>query len=419
MVGLQRVENQDADYLAQRFDVRPFHRIVGSGAVFDAGVGGTVGFARGARRLCLGNDSNSPFFYVYGYSSPPRRQLYSERLSDRHRALSPLEGEGVTPIGLACQVMLRAPFDGILTEYKTCVRRLLALTLKWLEWDPPVIGRVMSNPRHINCVVSGAKLCPVVAGGGAFELSLSCLFRELAKMSKSCLGERDTGKDSNAGTATEKASAWGESPSPRRSSPTLETKEVLSYTGGIEEAAKAAFQSYTTVHNEMSMAFNVLATAVEVVPRALTENACIAPHHCEHESLNGKLGVSGPPFPRLRPDSLLTRLNAMEGRSSAASVVNMVAETEAAAAVGSSPTIDRHYHPRVPTKGQPIPSLSCGLAMGVVHPLAAKFGALVAFLDVVIAALRVSGVVACIGRFDRGPIEGEGGEDGDANEVET
>lgn len=392
MIGLQSVENQDADYLAQRFNVRPFHRIMGSGAVFEVGGDGTVGFARGARRLCLGNDSNSPFFYVYGYSSPPRRQLYSEGLSDIHRALSSLEGEeGGTPIGLACQVMLRAPCDGILAEYITCVRRFLILTLKWLEWDPPVIAR--------------EKLCPVVAGGGAFELSLSRLFRELAKMSKSCVDERDTRKDSNAGTAMGKALARGERSLPTRPSPTLETMEFLSNLGGVDEAAKATLQSYMTMHNEVSMAFNVLATAVEAVSRALTENACIAPHRCERERLNGKLA---PPFPRLRADSLLTGRYAMEGRSSAHLGTRMAAEAEAAAAVGVFPATAHNY--------QSMPSLSSRSAMGGVHPLAAKYGAVVALLDVVIAALRVSGVVACIGRLDRGPIGGERTEDGDTTE---
>lgn len=407
MIGLQSVENQDADYLAQRFNVRPFHRIVGSGAVFEAGGDGSVGFARGARRLCLGNASNSPFFYVYGYSSPSRRQLYSEGLSDIHRAVSPLEGEeGDTPIGLACQVMLRAPCDGVLAEYNTCVRRFLTLTLKWLEWDPPLIGRVMPNPRHNDCAGSGAELCPVVAGGGAFELSLSCILRELAKMSKSCVGVRDIGKDSNAETAMGKTLARGEIPSPTRPSPIFETTEFLSNPGRIDEAAIAALQSYMTVHNEVSMAFNVLATAVEAVSRALTENACIAPHRCERERLNGKLG---PPFPRLRSDSLLTRRYAMEGRCSADLDTRMAAEAEVAGAVGSSPRINRHYQTM---------SLSSGLAMGVVHPLAAKYGAVVALLDVVVAALRVSGVVACTGRFDRGSIGGEGAEDGDTTEDE-
>ena len=398
MIGLQRVENRDADYLAQRFGVRPIYRME-AGEMIAIDRDGRIGVARSGRRLSMGYGSNSSFFYVYGHGVRPRDRADPGVPTDRDGLLSPLAGGVDAPSGLACQVVLRAPCDGILTEYTACVCRLLTLTLKWLEWDPPVIMPVTANLGTHDPRTSTAKPCPVVAGGGASEMFLSSLFRELKERSEDFVDGEDVGSDTDVDGVPGQASARVKGVLPLVLSPLSEsTSWTPSKAEDMDTAITAAFRSCTVAHNEISMAFDVLATALGVIPLALIENACVATHQREHDRGDGYLGITGS-FSHHRVRNTLKRFQAVRGQSSASSV--MKKDEPGASAEGNSTKTDAGYHLRDPAKAQPKLSLSCALNVNAVHPLSVKYGALVALLDVITTALRVSGVVTCHGRFDR------------------
>lgn len=387
VAGLQLVEIQDADYLAQRFGARAFHRLRGD-TTFSDDAGGTVGVARGVRPLRLGQVSQSPFCYIDGYVHQSCDRDVPAGVSRTESAAS-MRGTGTElPPGLACQVVLRAPSDGILVEYAACMSRCLTLTLKWLEWNPPVNGFVTANPVDASPGTFGLGSCPVVAGGGASELSLNLLFRKLSVRCKKLEGDRlDSSKDVSSPLLSQ---ARGSGLPNELLCPDDNTSP---YARGADAALKAAFENDRGSFRSMSMAFDVLAAAMLVIPRALLENTC-----AESKAIrsNADTRQAARPSMLFGIEHALKNRHAVEGLSSVGFLVgtsqNVVAG-EKPGAIG-----DGLCPGRTSAGRESLLSLTCGLKAGVVHPLAVKYGTLAAFLDALIISLRVGGVVECRGR---------------------
>lgn len=336
------------------------------------------------------------------------------------------EGEVEAPQpGLACQVVLRAPSDGLLIEYASCVSRCLALTLKWLEWEPPsgcvraisVAGSLENQPR--------SDLCLVVAGGGAFELSLHLLFQKLAACCR-VLEDNKRCCRSGGGSGDGVGIAWQRSGVARGCSLASQPTEDVELTselstprvdaGGIAgSAVQGAFARSGHGGGKISVAFDVLAAAMAVVPRVLLENASTA--FCP--------GKPKQTHETAQPSSVFQLLHTLkslhaEGLHSAGLVVRT--ETTKIAGRGMWSIADGRFHPRcTPNKAEPMVSVSCNVLASVVHPLAVKYGMLVAFFDTMIASLRVGMVVRCRGRFatsSRSGVTGNGGGESSEEEEE-
>ncbi|CAM9186517.1 unnamed protein product, partial [Laminaria digitata] len=165
------------------------------------------------------------------------------------------------------------------------------------------------------------------------------------------------------------------------------TSTSFSCRGATDRAVRRAWSSGGMLgRRKTSKAFDVLAVATAVIPRVLLENSCSGsgqnPYSRSQERLHGHQ-ASAP----IRLEHTLERLQA-DGLDS----VGLVVRTDA---------LENEYSDaRCTLSGvEPMASLSCGLTAGVVHPLAVKYGMLVALLDAMIASLRVGGVVRCRGIF--------------------
>lgn len=358
-----------------------------------------------------------------------------------------VRGEG----RLACQLVLRAPSDGILAEYATTVSRSIALTLKWLEWDPPSIQRrvLPGNPSRVtnnSLIPNLSSPCAVVAGGGASEFSLRLLFERLAARSSYSAGaaksnayrqERDVGKDQVAtplNTGVENRSRLPRGPG--------DTVSGSGSPGGLKSGIDGCIHpvklSMGAVHRvqpeaigigtdesgargsntNLSSAFSVLAAAVSVIPDALFANASLiagntntggSKHQSAGESLAG-----GRSLFRLRHD--LKRLHDCDGAASTALIVRMPGGIKLESGmliddytIGDS-TADCDDRPRF---DQPTPyiSLKCGLEAGVVQPLALKYCSLVALIEAMASMLRIGGVVRVRGAARSAGGWGTGGKE--------
>ena len=409
---MQLVETQDADYLAQKFGAQAFHRVTGDGT-FTNGALGAVGLARGARHLCLGQGLQSKFCYIYGNGRGPCDNGLQTGVAERNLSIPGHDGavKG-TPTGLACQAVLRAPSDEILIEYSNCLSSCLTLTHKWLTWDPPIErgGRVDPanlSPHH----QSGMSSCPVVAGGGASELCVSLMCRELAIRCRYFEGDTFAGGCARTGPIKGETGAAGREYScARRPSPAADAEPwppaaggIVSCRGATDRAVRRALASGGTLgRGRLSKAFNVLEAATAVVPRVLLENSCSGswknPSFRSQEHLHGNQPSDG-----LRLEHTLESLQA-DGLHSVGLVV------------GTGAIEGEQYDARCPWSGvEPMVSLACGLKAGVVHPLAVKYGMLAALLDAMITSLRVGGVVRCRGRFSGRLRAGEAIEEGDVS----
>ena len=316
---------------------------------------------------------------------------------------------GKIPTGMACQAVLRASSDGILIEYANCVSACLTLTDKWLTWDPPIPhgGSVHST----NSFLSGMTSCPVVAGGGASELCVSLLFRELAARCRdsegsTCAVAVDCPRTGSG--RSEEGTLQGECSCARGPPPAADAGPWSPPMGGIVSCGgatdRAVARALTSCGSRMSKAFDVLEAATAIIPRVLLENVC--PHSGPNPSSSSSSSSQeclrkNQPSARRRLEHTLEMLHA-GGLHSAGLVVRT-------GAIEGQRSDTRCSWDGV----EPTVTFSCGLTAGVVHPLAVKYGMLVALLDAMITSLRLGGVVRCRGRFAGRLTAAEGIEDGD------
>lgn len=386
---------------------------------------GTVGVAHGVRRLSLGQGSQSSFCYIYGsghrpFDGGPRADCALSNPAEFFR-----KGRAATEaVGLACQVVLRAPSDGILIEYASSLSRCLTLTLRWLEWDTPS-RCIITNPSSFSIGnQSEPASCLVVAGGGASELSLHLLFRELATRSKapvcseSTINSEDMPRDGGreewtwlsaadrGSTATQPASGV-ELPS------RLTTPRTPTQLGNFLDAAfRERFPDETDVggagRRSLALAFDVLAEAMAVVPRSLLGNAYGAPYNRTPTQSTRFIETRRPPQ-LFRLEHTLKNMHA-EGQFSAGLEVRKTAIGVAERPTGSI-GIERFYAQPLPDKTEGMIALSCGLKRGVVHPLVVKYGMLAGLLDAMIISLRVGGVMMYRGKLNGTLEESKRGEE--------
>lgn len=454
-------------------------------AEYDSATGaGAVGIANGVRRLSLGQGLSSSYTYVFGGNMQCRHGVANAEGSafagtsgeavDRERR----EEKGMLQ-GLSCQVVLRAPSDGMLAEFTACLSRWLALTLKWLEWDPPGSSGGAHTSNGLTAATSSippsSQLpCLVVAGGGASEVSLSILFRDIALQFVDLNGSRATngggyGSSSynDAGEACyhrEPRTGQGEeqkTSTPRRDAnkhlpfvspkqregdcydnPALEgfygggtarTPSVVSTDTAREDVrhgSRDGAANNRSGDRSVSLAFSVLAKAVAVVPTTIIGNFTVACAHppgftgCQDRCRNTTTG-SG----KLRPVFLLRRaldqLHAVEGRSSTGIILKKGSRANHFG-IAFSPSTDVELETPIGLRVEtPLVSFSCGLEAGVMHPLAVKYGSLVALVDAMMTLLRVGGVARCRGRLGGAVIGNErtrerddGGEESDSDSLE-
>lgn len=359
-----------------------------------------MGLACGVKQLSLGQGLQSSFCFVYGSCRRSGTLQAAEGTALDERTTSQ-EGREEGPPGLACQVVLRAPGDGMLTEYASCVSRCLRTTLAWLEWDPPG---------------GSTTACMVAPGGGASEISLHLLFRDLAIHQPTLGGEGRPSCNGDGGglEEAEHRRLRVEGGPPLVSSSKVEDKlpddKQSTATGCIDigngiksrtadtsagrvEAAWEAVGGGEGGDRGVRLAFSVLAAALAVVPRVLLQNASVVPHFSK-PSHSEKQGGATTQFSSLvRLEHTLKSFHAKHGRSSTGLVLRPA--RDATGLVGNEP-FSRGTKPQ---EKEAMASLSCALEAGIVHPLAVKYGMLVALLDALISSLRVGEVVNCRGRL--------------------
>lgn len=380
-----------------------------------------MGLARGVRQLCLGQRVQSSFCFVYG--SCHRFSTAAEG-SALNGGAAALEGGVEGPPGLACQVVLRAPGDGMLIEYVSCVSRCLLTMLAWLEWDPPS-GSTVACPTAPDAPASFGS-CMVAPGGGASETSLHLLFRDLALHHPTLGGNEGHPSCSGDGAGREDTDcprSEGGSPSisqPKNGDKFPDDDQPTAIEGvGVREGirrgpgdtpvcnVKAAWEAVGGEGGSdhgVRLAFSVLAAALAVIPRVLLQNASAVSHPSKpsHSERQGRAKSQLSSLARL--ERTLKCSHANHGRSSTALVFRPARDTTGLAA-------DDSFSLGAATQGrEAVVSLSCALEAGVVHPLAVKYGMLVALLDALISSLRVGEVVNCRGRLEQLRVAGGDGE---------
>lgn len=450
MAGLQLVESKDAEYLAQRFGARPYDRIrTAEREPLISESDGSVGIAQGVRQLSLGQGLCSSWTYIFGDSDRWHRgggsHVFFSRaivtMGDLERGKATLEPR----TGLACQVVLRAPTDGMLAEYACSVSRLLTLTLSWLEWDPPIHPRPQRTTAATTELYSAGSTslpaCPMVAGGGASEVSLHLLFKDLADKCAMRGGTPShVATDQTQHEATEKRTlpqSWGEPEPPTATARQKDTKKGvgrspptryrtgpdyhdgrvkrLTETMSCEPNADVDFIRQAgggAVDGSLSAAFSVLAAAMSVLPDTLLENAFATSNRpTTSGSRNGAPGGGRATGGRCRLQfrHALDRLHSVEGQKSTGLVVTTSGIHGELVSVTSGKAGLYSQHPSESIgKGMPHLFFSCGLKAGVVQPLAVKYGTLVALLEAMTTSLRISGVVRCHRKLGRA-VGGGGG----------
>lgn len=373
---IQLVDAQDADYLAQRFGAQAFHRLRGSKNAFSDGADGVAGLARGVRSLRLGQEAqSSSFSYIYGNAT---RSM---------RAAAP-------PLGVGCQVVLRAASNGMLAEYASSISRCLVLTSKWLQWDAPNTCSVSMRMRATAAVSPRVPRCAVIAGGGASETTLGLLFENLAARFKAHEGEgrldsRGCGRMHGGGRDEGQLFAAADSVGSGTAPAGVDDSELMQAFADVGDPAKW-----------MASAFHILAAAVRAVPRALLQNASVARSSSGSTGsvIRSEAGVA-PLFAVRRAEYNLKSCQAA-GIMSTGLVAKAMVRNESTGrlmrpAIEDPSCCQRH----TPTSVGLFASLSCGLESDVVQPLALKHGALAALLDVLITSLRIGGVVRCRGKL--------------------
>lgn len=454
MVGLQNVQPHDAEYLAQRFGAVPYHRIrTAENKLLLSANDGAVGIAQGVRRLRLGQGRHSSHTYIFGSGDQshvvagiPHGYFHqTTNTAGTGRVSTTLE----PTTGLACQMVLRAPSDGMLAEYAGSISRLLTLASKWLEWDPPRYHQLGGTTSSETGSISSARdewrtVCPVVAGGGASEVSLHLLFRDLAGKCSSpgytptrYLSDRTQNNatqegrcppcgiheqrpaalvySKNAAKAVGGDTATMHQTSPdRRCAQTDSTMHSTSRVSTKDPEDPTRPQGEGTGNKMLSAAFSVLAVAMSALPDVLLENAT-----CDHVAHSG--GQSCQPNSRrvTRRHSVfelrhtLNQLHSDENRNSTGLVITTTGTSDDSSPEPPGAARVSSYHPSSSCDNwPPFLSFSCGLKAGVVQPLAMKYGTVLALLEAMAATLRVGGVVRCrrkLGRTFRGIGDGKSG----------
>lgn len=371
-----------------------------------------MGLAGGVRQLSLGQGVQSSFCFVDGSCRQSGTLQVAEGTVLDERTISQEGGEEGPP-GLACQLVLRAPGDGMLTEYVSCVSRCLRTTLAWLEWDPPG---------------GSTTACMVAPGGGASEISLHLLFRDLASHHPTPGGEGHPSCNGDGGGLEEAESrrlrVEGGPPlvPPSKVEDKLPDDKQSTATGRIDVGDAIKRKTADTLADRVKaawevvgggeggdrgvrLAFSVLAAALAVVPRVLLQNAS-AVSHSSKPSHSERQGGATTEFPSLvRLVHTFKSFHAKHGRSSMGLVLRPA--RDATGLVGDEP-FSRGTKPQ---EKEAMASLSCALEAGIVHPLAVKYGMLVALLDALISSLRVGEVVNCRGRLRLLPVGGGDSEE--------
>lgn len=427
MAGLQLVEPKDADYLAQRFGARPYDRIsLGGRETFISEGDGAIGMAQGVRHLSLGQGLCSSWTYIFGGSDRWVRGGDSHKcfsyaaatMEDLRRRWTTLQPR----TGLACQVVLRAPSDGMLAEYAGSISRLLTLTLNWLEWDPPIYSLLQHTTAATaeSCLACDKSMssCPVVAGGGASEVSLHLLFKDLADR---CAMRGFTPShvvtnqipqklgDSKTLSATvrrkdTKEDVHGSQPTQHRKGPDYHdgraTRLVDTNTYKPNADVDCSSQAGGSAGDwSISAAFSVLAAAMSVLPDTLLENTFATGSHStasggRNRSPGGGTATGG--RCRFQFRHILDRLHYIEGQKSTGLVVTASGvHDDLVSATSGEAGLSSHCASERIGKGIPHLSFSCGLKADVVQPLTVKYGTLVALLETMTTVLRVGGVVRC------------------------